>query len=97
MPEHPDRCSYDRGSADDVRIAFGRQSPGRGGDALPLINLEKRDVRLLPWAALSGTNPNHDRGARAQRLNFFMADVRDGFGPFLGVLLQGKGWSPARL
>src|SRR5258707_783401 len=67
MRGDPDRCPYDRGSADDVRSAFGRQSPGRGGDALPLINLEKRDVRLLPWAALSGTNPNHDRGARDQR------------------------------
>jgi hypothetical protein len=67
MRGDPDRCPYDRGSADDVRSAFGRQSPGRGGDALPLINLEKRDVRLLPWAALSGTNPNHDRDARAQR------------------------------
>jgi hypothetical protein len=44
MPEHPDRCSYDRGSADDVRIAFGRQSSGRGGDALPLIILEKRPL-----------------------------------------------------
>ena len=30
-------------------------------------------------------------------LNFFMADVRDGFGPFLGVLLQGKGWSAAEI
>jgi MFS family permease len=30
-------------------------------------------------------------------LNFFMADVRDGFGPFLGVLLQGKGWPPAEI
>ena len=30
-------------------------------------------------------------------LNFFMADVRDGFGPFLGVLLQGKGWTPAEI
>lgn len=26
-------------------------------------------------------------------LNFFMADVRDGLGPFLGVFLQGQGWS----
>ena len=48
MRGDPDRCPYDRGSADDVRSAFGRQSPGRGGDALPLINLEKRDVRLHP-------------------------------------------------
>lgn len=28
-------------------------------------------------------------------LNFFMADVRDGLGPFLGVFLQQNGWSPA--
>lgn len=27
-------------------------------------------------------------------LNFFMADVRDGLGPFLGVFLQEKGWGP---
>jgi MFS family permease len=30
-------------------------------------------------------------------LNFFMADVRDGLGPFLGVFLQGQGWSPAEI
>jgi MFS family permease len=30
-------------------------------------------------------------------LSFFMADVRDGLGPFLGVFLQGKGWSPATI
>src|SRR5436305_8399622 len=30
-------------------------------------------------------------------LNFFMADVRDGLGPFLGVFLQEKGWSPATI
>ena len=41
MRGDPDRCPYDRGSADDVRSAFGRQSPGRGSDALPLINLER--------------------------------------------------------
>jgi hypothetical protein len=41
MRGDPDRCPYDRGSADDVRSAFGRESPGRGGDALPLINLER--------------------------------------------------------
>jgi MFS family permease len=27
-------------------------------------------------------------------LNFFMADVRDGLGPFLGVYLQQRGWGP---
>jgi hypothetical protein len=46
MRDDPDRCPHDHGSADDVRIAFDSQSPRRGGDALPLINLEKRDVRL---------------------------------------------------
>lgn len=30
-------------------------------------------------------------------LNFFMADVRDGLGPFLGVYLQGQSWSPAEI
>jgi hypothetical protein len=29
-------------------------------------------------------------------LNFFMADVRDGLGPFLGVFLQEKDWSTPR-
>jgi predicted MFS family arabinose efflux permease len=32
-----------------------------------------------------------------QTLNFFMADVRDGLGPFLGVFLQERGWSPAEI
>jgi MFS family permease len=30
-------------------------------------------------------------------LNFFMADVRDGLGPFLGVFLQQQNWSPAEI
>jgi predicted MFS family arabinose efflux permease len=30
-------------------------------------------------------------------LNFFIADVRDGLGPFLGVFLQQQGWSPAAI
>jgi MFS family permease len=30
-------------------------------------------------------------------LNFFMADVRDGLGPFLGVFLQQNHWSPAEI
>lgn len=30
-------------------------------------------------------------------LNFFMADVRDGLGPFLGVFLQENGWSPSQI
>ena len=27
-------------------------------------------------------------------LNFFMADVQAGVGPFLGVFLQAQGWRP---
>ena len=30
-------------------------------------------------------------------LNFFIADVRDGLGPFLGVFLQSRSWSPAEI
>lgn len=30
-------------------------------------------------------------------VNLFMADVRDGLGPFLAVFLQGQGWSPAAI
>lgn len=30
-------------------------------------------------------------------LNFFMADVQSGLGPFLGVFLQGRHWSPAEI
>lgn len=30
-------------------------------------------------------------------LNFFMADVRDGLGPFLGVFLQAQNWSPSQI
>lgn len=30
-------------------------------------------------------------------LNFFLADVRDGLGPFLGVFLVGQGWAPDQI
>lgn len=30
-------------------------------------------------------------------VNFFMADVRDGLGPYLGVFLQQKNWSPSQI
>jgi predicted MFS family arabinose efflux permease len=30
-------------------------------------------------------------------LNFFMSDVRDGLGPFLGVYLQSENWSPSQI
>ncbi|MPT24063.1 MAG: MFS transporter, partial [Starkeya sp.] len=41
-------------------------------------------VLLSPLAALAA-------------LNLFLADVRDGLGPFLGVFLQEKGWGPAEI
>lgn len=43
----------------------------------------------------SGSAPAPSRHARALGLlNFFLADVRDGLGPFLGIFLVGKGWAP---
>ncbi len=30
-------------------------------------------------------------------VNFFMADVRDGLGPYLGVFLQQQQWSPTQI
>jgi MFS family permease len=38
------------------------------------------------------TVPSRDRIA-LYAVNFFMADMEAGIGPFLGVLLQGRGWS----
>ncbi|WP_439598400.1 MFS transporter [Falsiroseomonas sp.] len=35
--------------------------------------------------------------AALNALNFFMADVRDGLGPFLGVFLQQQGWQPGAI
>ena len=35
--------------------------------------------------------------AALNAVNFFMADVRDGLGPYLGVFLQQKKWSPAAI
>lgn len=42
---------------------------------------------------MSGHAPAKVPGLRAlESLNFFMADVQAGIGPFLGVFLQAKGW-----
>ncbi|WP_174274582.1 MFS transporter [Sphingomonas bacterium] len=41
-----------------------------------------------------GRNADAARGKRAlQALNFFMADMQAGIGPFLGVFLQQRGWA----
>ncbi|WP_375390549.1 MFS transporter [uncultured Sphingomonas sp.] len=42
----------------------------------------------------NGRRANATRGKRAlQALNFFMADMQAGIGPFLGVFLQQRGWA----
>jgi MFS family permease len=45
---------------------------------------------------MSGTSSSSDRGGRTiwalQSLNFFMADMQAGIGPFLGVFLLAHGW-----
>lgn len=42
---------------------------------------------------MNGNSPAKIPGRRAlESLNFFMADVQAGIGPFLGVFLQAKGW-----
>ena len=38
---------------------------------------------------------NHAARWPLESLNFFMADMQSGIGPFLGVFLQGYGWVPA--
>ncbi|MFG1425218.1 MFS transporter [Roseixanthobacter glucoisosaccharinicivorans] len=39
--------------------------------------------------------PGARRSTRAlSAVNFFLADVRDGLGPFLGIFLVGQGWAP---
>ncbi|KQT43221.1 MFS transporter [Aureimonas sp. Leaf454] len=41
----------------------------------------------------SATRPARGRSVKAlSAVNFFLADVRDGLGPFLGIFLIGQGW-----
>lgn len=48
-----------------------------------------------PASDPSGAARSSSRHGRALGLlNFFLADVRDGLGPFLGIFLVGKGWAP---
>lgn len=44
----------------------------------------------LAFALNNAMNPRY----ALEALNFFMADVRPGIGPFLGVFLQSHGWHP---
>ena len=44
-------------------------------------------------ASLPALGPVESRSVKAlSGLNFFLADVRDGLGPFLGIFLIGQGW-----
>lgn len=55
---------------------------------MPLRFRHNRGMRSQDTAAVS----RRDRVA-LQALNFFMADMEAGMGPFLGVLLAGRGWT----
>ncbi len=47
----------------------------------------------VPSAATAVPDPDRPRATRSlQALNFFMADMQAGIGPFLGVFLQQRGW-----
>ena len=52
----------------------------------------------MPSLAQSAVGRHVDFLIALNALNFFMADVRDGLGPFLGVFLQEQNhWSPAEI
>ncbi|MBE7217251.1 MAG: MFS transporter [Caulobacteraceae bacterium] len=66
--------------------ALGRATPARAG--LP-PGLQPARVRLVS----EGSAPKKVEGRGAlQALNFFMADMQAGVGPFLGVFLSAHGW-----
>ncbi|MGC1778562.1 MAG: MFS transporter [Xanthobacteraceae bacterium] len=46
---------------------------------------------------LGGAAPRRRSLRALDALNFFMADVQGGLGPFLGVFLQARHWSPAEI
>src|ERR1700742_1240589 len=44
-----------------------------------------------------GPAPMNNSVQALNAVNFFMADVRDGLGPYLGVFLQQQSWSPSKI
>ncbi|MBB3951800.1 MFS transporter [Aureimonas jatrophae] len=49
-------------------------------------------------AAAPAARPARSRSLKALgAVNFFLADVRDGLGPFLGIFLIGRGWDTATI
>jgi hypothetical protein len=49
-----------------------------------------------PSAFMAGTRMNNSL-ITLNAINFFMADVQGGLGPYLGVFLQVKNWSPSQI
>src|SRR2546430_12582604 len=65
MPDHPERCPYHPGCADDLRSAFDGPSPGHGGDdRLPLTNGSCRAARIT-FATRTPRHPNNKRAPAA--------------------------------
>ncbi|MBB3936788.1 MFS transporter [Aureimonas phyllosphaerae] len=52
-------------------------------------------IAAAPSAQVKSTPSRSIRALGA--VNFFLADVRDGLGPFLGIFLVGQGWSAAQI
>lgn len=52
-------------------------------------------IAAAPGAQVKSTPSRSIRALGA--VNFFLADVRDGLGPFLGIFLVGQGWSAAQI
>ena len=58
----------------------------------------ERRSELKPAGHETADLPSKSGSKKAlSALNFFLADVRDGLGPFLGVFLIGKGWDAATI
>jgi MFS family permease len=59
-------------------------------------------LRSLAERRIEDRVPNSDRGLRRslrslEWLNFFLADVQTGLGPFLAAYLASSGWNPGRV
>ncbi len=50
-------------------------------------------TRTISAATVSPVDGSRRARGALQALNFFMADMQAGIGPFLGVFLQQRGWT----
>jgi MFS family permease len=55
----------------------------------------KQDINLSPQ--ISGSTPRRPNLRALDWLNFFLADVQTGVGPFLAASLTAKGWNPGQV